>query len=111
MLERATMLLGRSRSAALLVLGQRVADQPEHRRPLPDEQSAALRVAALILVYRLGPDPEDDAKSDRAERGNLHLPGAQSGAMEVFGQHAVTIVAVGSLARTCPSAPPQLAAG
>ena len=45
-----------------------VADQPEHRGPEPDEQGAALGVAALFLRHGLGADPEADAEADGAQR-------------------------------------------
>lgn len=34
----------------LLVLGERVADQPEHRRPESHEQRAPLGISALVLL-------------------------------------------------------------
>jgi hypothetical protein len=36
---------------------ERVADQPDRRRPQADEQRAAFGVAALVLVDGLGSDP------------------------------------------------------
>jgi len=43
---------------------QAVADEPEHRRPEPDEQGSALSVSALVLTDRLSADPKAHAKPD-----------------------------------------------
>jgi hypothetical protein len=55
--------------------GERLADQPQGRRPKPDEEGASLGIPALVLVDGLRPDPEDDAETDRSERGGVELPG------------------------------------
>src|SRR4051794_24932332 len=61
---------------------ERVADQPEHRRPQADEQGAPLGVAALVLVDGLGADPQADAEGDARERGAVAVPVTEPGAME-----------------------------
>src|SRR5581483_10956644 len=71
---------------ALLSL-DRIADQPQHRWPQSDEQGAALRVSALVLVDGLGPDPEPDAQADRAKREQLCMPCAESEAVKALDQH------------------------
>jgi hypothetical protein len=53
--------------AASLVALDRIADEPEHRWPQPDEEGAPLRVAAHVLIDGLGPDPQADAQTDRAQ--------------------------------------------
>src|SRR5690349_24724978 len=70
---------------------QRVADQPDHRRPEADEQCPALGVAALVLIDRLGADPEADAQADAGHRRDLHLPRAQTAAIEEGRQHVSTL--------------------
>ena len=74
-------------SAARAAL-ERVADEPEHRRPQAHEQGAPLGVAALVLVDGLGADPQSDAEIDARERGCVVVPVTQPGAIESLGQHA-----------------------
>src|SRR5215218_9416193 len=62
----------------------RIADQPEHRRPEPDEERTALGIATLLLVHRLGADPERDAQPDRAERDDVEVPSTHSGPLKSF---------------------------
>jgi hypothetical protein len=62
---------------ALEVALDGIAGQPEHRGPEPDEDRAALGVAALVLVHGLGADPEDDAEHHGPERGAVQLGGAE----------------------------------
>jgi len=66
---------------------KRVADEPEHRRPEAHEQRAPLGVAPLVLVDRLGADPECDAESDARERGDVAVPAAESEIVQGLGQH------------------------
>src|SRR4030095_2470504 len=76
---------GRSSIVAL----ERVPDQPERRSPQSDEQRPALGVSALVLIHRLRPDPESDAKSDGTHRRGMHLPASQAASMQGLGQHRV----------------------
>src|SRR6185437_2110426 len=62
--------------AQLLGVPQRVADEPEHRRPEADEQGPALSVATLVLVDGLGPDPQPDAQAYRPERRRVQVRAA-----------------------------------
>src|SRR4029078_7109934 len=64
---------GRSTARALLKV-DRVAYQPEHRRPEADEQRSPLGVSPLLLVDGLRADPERDAEVDRRERACLEVP-------------------------------------
>ena len=63
--------------ARLLVPLDRVADQPEHRRPQAHEERPPLGVASLVLIDRLGPDPEADAQPDRGQRQRVQVPAPQ----------------------------------
>src|SRR4051794_17092438 len=80
--------------AALFVTLKRISDQPDHREPQPDEQRATLGVAALVLIDRLGPDPQADAEGDRAEREALHVPCPQAGVVEASCQHGLRCAVV-----------------
>jgi hypothetical protein len=42
-----------------------------------DGQGATLGAAALILIDRLGPNPQHDAQPDRSDE-MLHVPGPQA---------------------------------
>src|ERR1043166_7496246 len=66
---------------------QGVADLPERRRPEADEERAPLGVAALVLVDRLGADPEADAQSDRSERERVKMEPAETGAVQRVDDH------------------------
>ena len=57
---------------------------PEHRGPEADEQGPALGIVAVVLVDRLGPDPEAEAEGDRAERRRLQVGAAQAGGVEAL---------------------------
>lgn len=59
---------------------QRVADLPEGGRPEADEEGTSLGVAALVLVDRLGADPEADTKGYRAERERVEVRAAKTAA-------------------------------
>src|SRR5919206_484346 len=74
-----------------LVALERVADEPEHRRPQPDEQRPALGVPALLLVDGLRPDPERDAEAYARGGRRLQVPAAQPGAVKWLGQHAARL--------------------
>jgi hypothetical protein len=64
---------------SLLLALERVADQVERRRPETDEQRAPFRVPPLLLVNRLGPNPQDYAEADGRERSDVEVPASQSG--------------------------------
>jgi hypothetical protein len=68
-----------------------VTDEPEHRRPQPDEEGAALSISSFVLIYGLRPDPQAYAQNDRAERGELHVPAAQAGLMDAIDQHGARL--------------------
>ena len=72
----------------VLQLLEGVADQPEHRRPEADEQGPALGVVAVVLVDRLGPDPEPETEGDRPERRHLQVRAAQAGRVQRLDQHS-----------------------
>lgn len=55
----------------LLVLLERVADEPEHRRPQAYEQGATFSVAPFFLVDGLRPYPERYAEHDRTKGGGV----------------------------------------
>src|SRR5919202_1274888 len=74
-------------AAAVLLALDRITDEPEHRRPQPDEQRPALRVAALVLIDGLGADPQADAQADRPEPDGVEVPAAQARVVEGFGEH------------------------
>jgi hypothetical protein len=61
----------RSRPNSVL---ERIADEPQHRRPQPNEERAALGVSALALIVCLGPDPQADAQKYRPDRHQMQLP-------------------------------------
>jgi hypothetical protein len=52
---------------ALFLALEGVADQPDQRWPQANEQGPALGVAALVLVDRLGADPQRDAEPNGTE--------------------------------------------
>jgi hypothetical protein len=52
---------------ALFLALKGVADQPDQRWPQANEQGPALGVAALVLVDRLGADPQRDAEPNGTE--------------------------------------------
>src|SRR4051794_32729284 len=70
-----------------LMAFQGVADEPEHRRPEPDEQRAALRVAACLLVDDLRADPQRQAQPDAAQRRAVKGPRRQADALEGLDEH------------------------
>src|SRR4051812_42481905 len=70
-----------------LVVAERVADRPERRRPEADEDRAPFRVSTLVLVDRLGADPEADAETHRPERGTVPDPVAEAGAVQQLRHH------------------------
>ena len=72
--------------AAALVALDRVADEPEHRRPQPDEERAALGVAALVLVDGLGADPQPDAQARSSPARRVQVPAAQADVVEAAGR-------------------------
>jgi hypothetical protein len=71
----------------LLEALERLADQVDRRRPEADEQGAAFRVSAFVLVHGLRPDPEDDAQADRAHRREVQVPPAHPDRMQPPYQH------------------------
>jgi hypothetical protein len=75
---------------ALFLALEGVADQPDQRWPQANEQGPALGVAALVLVDRLGADPQRDAEPNGTEREVLHVPGSQSGVVKAFCQHGTS---------------------
>ena len=77
-----------AQAPAWLAALERVADEPEHRRPQAHEQRSSLGVAPLVLVDGLGADPERDAESDARERGDVAVPAAESEVVQGLGQHA-----------------------
>src|SRR3954471_12690841 len=85
---------GASPAAAVVALGaaQRIADEPERRRPQPDEQGAALGVAALVLVDGLRADPQRDAQSDGAHRDELQVVAAQADRADGGDEHLAACV-------------------
>src|SRR3954469_11999904 len=93
----------RAGAPGLLVALDRVADQPEHRRPQAHEQRPPLGVAALVLVDGLGPDPQADAQPDTGHGGAVEVVAAQADVMQLLREHATALPA-GSTAR-CPAAP------
>src|SRR4051794_9370962 len=93
----------RAGAPGLLVALDRVADQPEHRRPQAYEQRPPLGVAALVLVDGLRPDPQADAQPDTGHRGAVEVVAAQADVMQLLREHATALPA-GSTAR-CPAAP------
>jgi hypothetical protein len=52
---------------------QRIADQPEHRRPEADEEGSAFGVPPFVLADCLGANPEGDAKQDGADREHIEV--------------------------------------
>src|SRR5215207_1321256 len=87
---------------AILAALDRVADEPEHRRPQPHEQGPALGVAALVLVDRLGTLPEGDAQLDAGERRRVQHPASESCSVQRLGQYALRVTRV--WLRRCPVA-------
>src|SRR3954470_18822096 len=75
----------------LFVFLKRVAHEPEHRWPEPDEQCAPLRVAALVLVDGLGANPQGDAEPDARKRRGLQVPAADTGVVKTLGQHGARL--------------------
>lgn len=57
----------RSRSRPLFLALEGVADQPDQGWPQADEEGPAFGVAALVLVDRLGADPQRDAERHGTE--------------------------------------------
>jgi hypothetical protein len=66
---------------------ERIPDEPQHRRPKPHEQHPALRVPALALIVRLGPDPEADAQKYGRHRNHMKVPTSQTGTLNQIDQH------------------------
>src|SRR3954470_14104989 len=97
--------LARAPGRRLFVALEAVADQPEHRRPQADEQRAPLRVAALVLIDRLGADPQRDAEPDAPERGGVEGPAGEAGVMDRLRDHGRRATRVAR-----PHASPSLAA-
>jgi hypothetical protein len=52
---------------------QRIADQPEHRRPEADEEGSAFGVSPFVLADGLGANPEGDAKQDGTDREHMEV--------------------------------------
>jgi hypothetical protein len=52
---------------------QRLADQPEHRRPEANEEGSAFRVPPFVLADGLCANPEDDAKQDGPDREHIEV--------------------------------------
>ena len=66
---------------------ERIAHQPQQRRPKAHEQRSAFRVSALALVMCLGPDPQDDAEEHGGQRGEVQVPTSQTGPVHQINQH------------------------
>src|SRR5215210_1539975 len=71
----------------------RIAYQPEHRRPEPYEERTALGIAALLLVHCLRADPERDAQPDRAERDDVEMPSTHAHPLKSLAYHRIGIPA------------------
>lgn len=82
---------------------ERLADQVDRRRPEADEQRAAFRVPAFILVHRLGPDPEGDAQAHGAHRREVQVPPAHPDPVQLRDQHARRLPAAGEFNPGCPA--------
>jgi len=72
---------------AVRLAPQRIADEPEHRRPETDEDRPPLCVAALVLIDGLRAHPQTQAQRDRPKRPGVHRGVAQSGAIQEPGDH------------------------
>jgi hypothetical protein len=61
---------------------ERLSHRPQRGRPQAREQCPALGVAALVLVERLGPDPQDDAEPHARDGGQVEVPAAKADATQ-----------------------------
>jgi hypothetical protein len=66
---------------------ERLAEQPQQRRPKADEQSPAFGVTALTLIVGLGSDPEADTQGNGSRRTQMQVPASQADAMEEVDEH------------------------
>src|ERR1044072_7827444 len=60
-----------------LLAPERISNQPEHRRPQPNEECPALRIATFVLAYPLCTHPEDDAKPDASHGKRIEMLASQ----------------------------------
>src|SRR5439155_26384372 len=85
--DQHALVLEPAHGRSALVALDRVADQPEHRGPQPDEHGAALGVPARGLVDRLGADPQPEAERDEAQRRDVQVPPAKAELVEALAEH------------------------
>jgi hypothetical protein len=78
----------------LLVLPYGASDQPEHGRPQTDEERAALRVPAFVLVNRSGTNPQADAQEDGQQADQLQVILPQTNVMKRPRKHGSSVPGV-----------------
>ncbi len=66
---------------------ERLAEQPQQRRPKAHEQRPAFGVTALTLIVGLGSDPEADTQGNGRRRTQMQVPASQPDAMEEVDEH------------------------
>jgi hypothetical protein len=78
-----------------LMAFERIAHQPQCRRPEAHEKSPSLSIAALRLIDGLSAKPENDAEGDCGDREGVQVPAPDTDPTEALGQHRCLLPAVG----------------